>query len=355
MDATSPVFVVGTGRCGSTMLSDLLRDHAHVLSISEFFSFTTDLGGRIATGFSPDPIDAAAFWCIVAGAHPKQSTMLRHGVAMPEVLYRPNATTRFCAATGVPAILQATLPHLDADADRLFGEVEAFVATLPVAPVSTHYGRLFAWLTARFGKRTWVERSGGSLRVVHRLVEAFPDARFLHLVRDGRACARSMSRHLGFRMALVAMQLAEILGVDPYESDDRTWISDVPDELLPLLPESFDGEAFRKHRVPLPLFGHYWSGEVVQGLRELAVVPRDRVLTMRYEDFLAGPRAAIARVADFLGPQCVDAGWVDRVAVRVREPSPPVADGSDADLRALADACAPGFAALGGLYPEYVR
>jgi putative sulfotransferase len=221
--------------------------------------------------------------------------------------------------------------------------------------VAAHYGRLFAWLTARFGKRTWVERSGGSLRVVHRLVEAFPDARFLHLVRDGRACARSMSRHLGFRMALVAMQLAEILGVDPYESDDRTWIGDVPDELLPLLPESFDGTAFRNHRVPLPLFGHYWSGEVVQGLRELAVVPRDRVLTMRYEDFVDAPRAAIARVADFLGPDCVDAGWVERVAGRVREPSAGLADVGDAEMRALEDACAPGFAALAGLYPERVR
>ena len=179
MNAPAPVFVVGTGRCGSTMLSELLREHEHVLSISEFFSFTTDLGGRIAQGFAPEPIDAAAFWRIVGGAHPKQSTLLRHGVAMPEMLYRPSGSSRFSVDSGVPAILQAVLPHLSSDPDRLFAEVETFVASLPSAPVAEHYARLFAWLTTRFGKRMWVERSGGSLRVVQRLIDAFPGARFL--------------------------------------------------------------------------------------------------------------------------------------------------------------------------------
>ena len=91
---------------------------------------------------------------------------------------------------------------------------------------------------------------------------------------------------------------------------------------------------------------------VVQGMRELATVPRDRVLTMRYEDFLADPRAAIARVGDFLGPDCTDGGWVGRVAGHVRA-STTSFDGVDpATMRALDDACAPGFAALAGLYPE---
>lgn len=345
-------FVVGTGRCGSTMLSALLREHAHVLSLSEVLSFVTDLGGRIAETFSPTPIDAAAAWRVLAGAHPKQTTMLRHDVVMPEVLYRPSPRTRFDEVTGVPAILQTALPHLSDDPDALYAELEAFVATRPVAPIAAHQAAVFDWLAQRFGKRTWIERSGGSLRVVQRLREAFPEARFLHLVRDGRACALSMSKHLGFRMALLGMQLTEILGVDPYESSDRTWIGDLPDELVSFLPEHFDAQAFRDYRLPLPLFGHYWSGEIVQGLRELAELPADRVLTMRYEDFVATPRAAIARVADFLGAELHDAGWVERVATQVRASTPSFAEVDDATMRALADACAPGFAALRELYPE---
>ena len=33
---STPTFVVGTGRCGSTMLSNMLREHPKVLSLSEF-------------------------------------------------------------------------------------------------------------------------------------------------------------------------------------------------------------------------------------------------------------------------------------------------------------------------------
>ena len=70
--------------------------------------------------------------------------------------------------------------------------------------VGVQLRRLFDWLVARHGGTTWVERSGGSLRVVHRLIEHFPGARFVHLVRDGRATALSMSRHRGFRRRTLA-------------------------------------------------------------------------------------------------------------------------------------------------------
>ena len=215
MHTPPPAFIVGTGRCGSTMLSGLLREHPRVLSISEFFTLVTDLGGRIAESFPEGAIDADDFLRIMAVPHPKQTTMLRHGVAMDEVLYRPSPGTRFSADEGVPAILQTTLPHLTPNPDALFDDVRAFVAAQPPAPVSAWYARLFGWLTRRFERRVWVELFGGSLRLIRRLAAAFPGARFVHLVRDGRGTAISMSRHLGFRMAFVAMILTEILGVDP--------------------------------------------------------------------------------------------------------------------------------------------
>lgn len=338
------------------MLSDLLRQHDRVLSLSEFFCFTTDFGGRIAQAFAPELVDAAQLWRHLAGAHPKQSTMVRHGVGIPEMLYRPGPSTRFSAETGVPALMQTTLPHLtpDApDAEALFSEVEHFVAGLPPAPMADHYARLFAWLTARFGKRIWVERSGGSLRVVRRLVQAFPGARFVHIVRDGRACARSMSRHYGFRMALTAMQLTEILGVDPFESTDRTFIGDVPDDLVPFLPEAFDAEAFRRWETPLPLCGHYWSGEITAGVRELASLPSDRVLTMRYEDFIADPERSLSRLAAFLGPEYVDDAWARAAAPKIRPSATKPESLGAPEQRAVDDACRPGFAALADHYPEH--
>lgn len=341
---STPMFIVGTGRCGSTMLSEVLRMHPDILSVSEFFTLVTDLGGRIAETFPDGDVDGGAVHAIIAGAHPKQTLMHRHGIAMSEVLYRPGTQH------AVPAILQTTLPHLTPECDALFAEVAAYVRDLPAASIGRHYATLFDWLAARFGRQRWVERSGGSLRIVRRLLDAFPGARIVHIVRDGRTAAMSMSRHYGFRMALISLQLTEILGCDPFESDDRRGLADVPDELAGFLPESFDADAFRRYHTPLPLCGHYWSGEIIDGVQALREIAADRVLTLRYEDFLAMPKTAIHRLVEFIHPGPVDDTWVDGVAAMVRPATTDLATLEPSERAALEDACAPGFAALGELY-----
>ena len=57
-----PVFVVGTGRCGSTLLSQFLAMHPGILSLSELLDFMTDLGGRIAESFPEEEIDGPGLW-----------------------------------------------------------------------------------------------------------------------------------------------------------------------------------------------------------------------------------------------------------------------------------------------------
>ena len=171
--------------------------------------------GGIAEAFPDTPVDGAGLWRILGAAHPRQTLMLRHDVMMDEALYRPGPGRRFDQASGIPAIAATTLPHLGGDPDARFDWVAAFVRDLPPAPIGQQYTTLFDHLRDERAARLWVERSGGSLRVVRRLRAHFPEARFVHVVRDGRNVALSMSRHYGFRLALVASQMTEILGVDP--------------------------------------------------------------------------------------------------------------------------------------------
>jgi hypothetical protein len=355
----APVFIVGTGRCGSTLLSNAIRVHPRLASISELLTTATDLGGRIAACFDPGPVTADALATLLLVPPPKQTLLHREGVAMEEILYRPGGVARFSAVTGVPAILQTTLPHLAGGpgvdpveatlaADAVFDEVARFVRRRPPAAMAAHLAALFSWLAGRFDRPRWVERSGGSLRIVHRLVEAFPDARFVHLVRDGRDVARSMSRHAGFKLMFVAAALTEILGVDPFESADRRYAGDIPDDLAGFLPEAFDAAAFHAYRAPLALCGHYWAGEILAGTRALAALPPDRVLTLRYEAIAARPADELGRLAGFVDPEPVDGAWLARASEMVRPPAPRAAI-DPAAQRELDQACAPGLAAIEAL------
>ena len=348
MSRPAPLFVVGTGRCGSTLVSKLMSTHPRVLSVSELLSFVTDFGSLIPQAFDAGPVDGAKFWSVVSATVPRANQLLAHGLRMPEILY-PFERGRYRMDTGIPAIAIGTLPHLSDDPDRLFDELAAHMSARGPASMAEHYRHMFETLMHQRGRETWVERSGGSLRVVQRLVESFPEARFLHLVRDGRNTAISMSRHIGFRMALIGFSLLELLGVDPWESDDRTEVDDLEDDLAALLPETFTAEAFEAYDISPALCGHYWSGEIRRGVEVLRALPSDRVVTMRYEDLITDSRASLMRLGETLGLGDVDMDWVEAGVAEVGRGRSAWQELEPRDQRELDDACAPGFAALAEL------
>jgi putative sulfotransferase len=349
-----PTFIVGTGRCGSTMLSNMLREHPKVLSLSEFFSFASDFSPTFSEIFFPDPMDGRRFWPIIGGIKPLVSLSLRLGIAPPESIYpcgAPNAL--FSSQTGVPAILHTTLPHLTDDHDRLYSALQDAVITWPEARIGEHYRHLFGWLAEHFDKRLWVERSGGFIFAVEQLLATFPGAKFIHLVRDGRDASLSMQEHVGFRLALVMGSLQQCLGVDPRESPDRSRIDRVPEELRRFLPEQFDIDAFYAFAVPLKLTGELWTQWMSDGLNVLRSVPTDRVLTLRYEDFFTQPKQQLDALAAFLGEEFIDEDWSARCAATVRKPRSTWRDLPDEDACALTEACRPGFERLAAAGVHY--
>jgi hypothetical protein len=147
-------------------------------------------------------------------------------------------------------------------------------------------------------------------------------------------------------MGAIAFYLQAVMGCDPYESDDRSGVEDLSDELYSFLPEHFDAAPFRAYHVPLPLYGNHWSEEVIKGLQVLTQVPPDRCLTMRFEDFLTTSEESIKKLLMFIDPQLVDEAWIHRTASLVR----PVRSSWQtlpAQEQVLLDqACQPGFQAL---------
>jgi Sulfotransferase family len=335
------VFVVSTGRCGSTMLSNMVRLHPDVLSLSEFLSLL------MPDPLPPGEMDGAAYWRLLS----EPWTFFRHayqlGLRVPEFLYRPGPGSRFTPAAGIPPILTTALPHLCDDPEELYDEVKAFVVGLSPASAGVQHSRLFGWLCDRLGALAWVERSGSSLMYMSQLVDAFREAKFVHLYRDGRECAYSFSRHPLYRLGSVEMRLYSRLGISVYLADDKP-PPFVPPDLQPFMPETFDRGAFERFEVPVTETGQFWSEMIMPALDILASLPRERVLQLSYEDLVAEPREALLRLARFAGLPSADSRWLDRAVGLVTQRSPRWTGLPQEEIRELTRVCEPAMRRLYG-------
>ncbi len=157
-DENLTAIVVGAGRSGSTMLSNLFREHPAVLSQSEFFRLLNP--PALGTGI----LDAAQFWEIIGTPAPHLCLFLQQETPLTEFLYPYKApSSRFTSETSVSPILLVTLPHLTSDYEALYDEIHLVVQGFPPDRIERHFVRLFGWLTHRFGRLVCVERSGLSL------------------------------------------------------------------------------------------------------------------------------------------------------------------------------------------------
>src|SRR4030095_2100696 len=68
---------------------------------------------------------------------------------------------------------------------------------------------------ARHGRPHWSARSGSSIEYLPALAEAFPEARFVHLHRDGPETALSMREHHAYRLPISLLYQAPVDGGRP--------------------------------------------------------------------------------------------------------------------------------------------
>lgn len=325
--AREPVIIVGTGRCGSTALSHVVRTNPQWLSLSEVFS---SLAPR---AFPDGEVPGADLAEVLATPRYDSRVLLAHGLEDAELAYPlDDPRARFGRETGVPPLLVSALPHLTGIGDELLDEICDEVRDWQAAPVAEHYRRLFEWLRVRFGAERWIERSGGSLVYVDRLIEAFPDARFVHIWRDGLECTLSMSKHMGFRLLMLREQMLRRFGVDPFEDESRP-AALLESEYAALLPERFDPDAFDRFEVPLSKYAGVWSRQILFGLPLLQALPADRVMHVSYARLLAEPSGTIRDLERFVDGD-VDEAWVAAAAAAIGPGRPPPTRGG-VDQRTL--------------------
>ena len=326
--------LLGSARCGSTLVSRMLRRHPAILSLSECFAM---IGPR---AFRPARCDGARFWQALSQPLPGMSRIGNPDTAPDEFLYHLTPDPRH-DPWRCPPLLAITLPHLSDDPDAAFEAMQGAIAPRPEAPLADHYLALFRALALRQGNapKVWAERSGGSLAAAGTLGAMFPQARRIVLLRAGPDTALSLRDYAPGRLAIWLWKRGFGLldPISPQQHLGRGWV-------WPWLARMGGGlplGLILRHRPSLADCGGFWSEMMRRGEAVLADQP---IAALRHEDLLADPRKGAHDLGVAVAGSAPD-GWLDEVAAMPQRRPSRLSALPAAERDALAAACAPGEAA----------
>lgn len=157
--------------------------------------------------------------------------------------------------------------------------------------------------------RTIVEKTVSNTLRVGFVQSVFPDCRFVNLVRDGRdvaASARRMWKAPADTRSLIPKAMKFPLRAIPTYA--AQYVKSYADrkisgaESLSSWGPRFQGidEIVKSHPL-IEVCGIQWKECVEKPRRDLEAVPADRVLHLKYEEFVADPIEGTARIMEFLG------------------------------------------------------
>jgi putative sulfotransferase len=307
--------IVGSGRCGSTMLSQLIAHEPQSLSVSE--SLVLPL--RALLNRDPDvELTGGEYWATLSRPDrelgPGGRLIRRPGWSPAQFSY-PD-TGRYAGDwSSIPSILVITLPQLTDAPDRLFDQLGELVPRFPPQAALGHHKMLLDLVANLTGKRRWVERTGGASDVAEPLLRTFRDAKIVYLTRNIPDTALSMSKHPAFQMTAIRDDLRTRYGVDPFAPLPDE--ADLPAELRRLLPHRITPETLREAGRDIHRFE--WMVAHMNGCAEqaLADVPPRHLHRVRYENILDHPKEELTSLGEFL--EFADpARWAAQVADQVR-------------------------------------
>lgn len=120
--------------------------------------------------------------------------------------------------------------------------------------------RFFSEHASREGKLRWADKTPRNVRNLHRILRQFPNAKFIHIIRDGRDVACSLRHH--------------------------------PKEKIvngKVVPTNIDRAIWRCAR--------RWRNDVASGL---AYQNHPRVYTIKYEDLIESPERTLRALCEFI-------------------------------------------------------
>lgn len=252
IDSSNVAFLVGAGRSGTTLLYKLLCLHPAVAYISNFENRSAVFPSGVACRLAAPRTDAKlATWFGQGGnAYFVKRPWFKKVFPTPnegEAIFRRCGLPLSPAADYVPSL--ATARHLRHRVERILRGARAQVF---------------------LSKRT------ANNRRIRQLDAIFPAARYVHIVRDGREVTQSLAK------------------VEWWDDHTIWW----------------DGRKAREIEQAgesrLSLCARNWVREVKELETQLARIPGERRLDLRFEQLLRDPLGEVERVVHFLGLEWTD-------------------------------------------------
>ena len=308
-----PLFVLSSGRTGSTLLARIIHRHPEMLCVSDLFEPV----GRVPYFERGGVVSGEEFFRVLSRpSFPQRIEYWRHQRNQELLFLHPEDAM-------VSLLLSYTLPFLAKEPMELFHELRQACAAKEAEDLPGSLIWLFEWLRDRFGKRVWVERTGGSLPHTGEIVGLWPEGKYVHSFRDCRETALSMMTGSFFRLYLELLKNPDLGRWD--------W----------------------EHMPPVEEMGAMLNRWVVDAGKALEVIPQERRLDLRFEDLVEQPAKTLLELSSFLldreAPTAVDRAWARREAQGIRRPSLRFAGLSKDERKRLQESVAPALGVLG--YP----
>ena len=238
--------IVGTGRCGTTLLWEMLNLHPELFVLRE------------------------SHWI------PKMFEHFGLGTAPVGELISIVLRTTHVTGARVLDCDAAILAAWSGDRERM-----------GVAPFCDRIGSMLA---AQSGKSVWADKTPDYGPYMGMLQLLWPECRFIHLIRDGREVALSMSRHPGFQWLAAAREV--------------WWV-----------PASFN--QYHRAVAPAPVaaieFATLWERRLRRIRDEAGRLRPGSLLEIRFDALVDRPHDTLVELCRFVGVPA-PASWLHRAA-----------------------------------------
>jgi hypothetical protein len=170
---SSPFFIVGSPRSGSTVLRMMLVSHSRLAVPPETY-FLIPLVKRFRTDRPLTPVELESVVSMMTGS------------------LNPRAVTpdkrRRRVSTGELALLRRFWPDLKLSAQDLQRKVNRLTQPYLRDVVEVVY----RWNMEAEGKVRWGNKTPAYIQILPELAKMYPNSRFIHVIRDGRDVAKSL-------------------------------------------------------------------------------------------------------------------------------------------------------------------